>query len=117
MARYRPQKPFDTPLHLYTVTGTKNVLGVDKPTYSETGILFYGSFATYGGTERVINGVVVVEDTATIETWYRPEFAANCRVALANDPGALYEIIGKPENIEQRNQFVKFKVKRVAGGA
>lgn len=117
MARYRPSKPFDTPMLLYVATGTANVLGSVKHTYAAQGILFFGSFATYGGTEREVNGVRVVEDTATVETWYRPEFAASGRVALANAPGKLYEIVGEPENIEQRNQFTVMKLKRVQGGA
>lgn len=117
MARYLPSKPFDTPMLLYVVTGTTNVLGVEKPTYADEGILFFGSFATYGGTERVVNGVYSVEDTATVETWYRPEFAASGQVALANNPRKRYEIVGEPENIEQRNQYTKMKLTRVQGGA
>lgn len=117
MARYRPGKPFDTPLLLYRVTGAENRRGVMVKTYATNGILFYGSFATYGGTEREVNGVRVVEDTATVETWYRPEFEASGRVALADNPGKLYEITGEPENIEQRNQFCVLKLSRVKGGA
>lgn len=117
MARYKPQKTFNVPLLLYPVTGTENILGVEKKIYAKTGMLFYGSFATYGGTEREINGVYVVEDTATVETWYKPEFVASARVALADAPGELYEIVGKPENIEQRNLYTKMKLTRVQGGA
>lgn len=117
MARYRPTKPFDTPMLLYPVTGTSNKLGVQVNEYAETGILFFGSFATYGGTEREVNGVYSVEDTATVETWYRPEFAASGRVALANAPTRLYEIKGEPEDIEQRHQFTRMRLSRVAGGA
>lgn len=117
MARYKPSKQFTTPLLLYPVTDTKKVMGVTEHTYATEGVLFWGSFATYGGTEREINGVVSVEDTATVETWYRPEFAASARVALADAPGKLYEIVGEPENIEQRNLYSKFKLSRVQGGA
>lgn len=117
MSRYRPGKPFDTPLLLYTVTGTENKLGVRVNTYATDGILFFGSFATYGGTERQINGVYSVEDTATIETWYMPEFAASGRVALADNPAKVYEIVGEPEDIEQRHQFCKMRLTRVKGGA
>lgn len=117
MARYQPGKEFDTPMLLYPVTGTEEKMGVDVKTYAETGILFWGSFATYGGTERVINGVVVVEDTATVETWYRPEFTAAARVALAKAPGKVYEIVGEPENIEQRNLYTRMKLTAVQGGA
>jgi hypothetical protein len=31
--------------------------------------------------------------------------------------GAVFDILGEPENIEMRNQFLKFKVRRVKGGA
>lgn len=117
MARYRPTKGFDTPMKLYTVTGSERVMGVQRNTYAKDGILFFGSFATYGGTEREVNGVYSIEDTATVETWYRPEFAASGRVALANNPEMLYEIVGQPENIEQRNQFTKMRLTRVQGGA
>ena len=117
MARYRPGKPFDTPLLLFPVISTEKVKGRTVKTYAAEGILFFGSFATYGGTERNVNGAYSVEDTASIETWYRPEFAASGRVALANNPATLYEIVGEPENIEQRNQYCKMRVTRVAGGA
>lgn len=117
MARYRPSKPLDVPMLLYPVAGTERVMGKTVKTYAPDGILFFGSFATYGGTEREVNGVYSVEDTATVETWYRPEFAASGRVALANSPSRLYEIVGEPEDIEQRHQFCKFKLTRVKGGA
>ena len=117
MERYRPKKPFDTPLLLYTVTGTDTVLGAVVNTYADEGILFHGSFTTYGGTERNVNGMYSVEDTATVETWYRPEFAASGRVALANNPAKLYQIVGEPEDIEQRHQFTKMRLTRVQGGA
>jgi hypothetical protein len=117
MARYRPSKPFDTPLLLYPVIGTENKKGVPVKTYATEGILFFGSFATYGGTEREVNGVYSVEDTATVETYYRPEFAASGRVALANNQAKLYEIVGEPEDIEQRHQFCKMRLTRCKGGA
>jgi len=118
MAAYKPAKGFNVPLLLYPVTGTEQQpLGGECKIYATDGILFYGSFATYGGTERLVNDVVVVEDTATVETWYMPEFAASGRVALANDPSKLYEIVGEPENIEQRNMLCKMRLTRVKGGA
>lgn len=78
--------------------------------------LFYGSFKTYGGTEKTVNGVYSIEDTANIETWFRPDIISNCRIARAND-GAIFDIMNEPEDINQRHQFLKFKVKRVKGGA
>ena len=76
--------------------------------------LFFGSFKSYGGTEKDVNGVYSIEDTANIETWYRPDIKSDCRIGVMNT-GAIYEILGEPENINMRNQFLKFKVKRVKG--
>lgn len=114
---YRPIQPFSVPLVLLVPTNNK-VSGVAKKTFPAVadGILFYGSFKTYGGTERDVNGLLSVEDTANIETWYRPEIKSGCRVALAGT-NTVYEILGEPENIDLRNQFLKFKVTRVKGGA
>lgn len=117
MAMYRPTRPFNVPLVLYTVAGTTEEYGKTVKEYATPGALFYGSFVTYGGTERESNGLRVVEDTATVETWYRPDITAGCRVALAENPDMLYEIVGTPEDIEQRHQFCKFKLTRVSGGA
>ena len=117
MALYRPSQPFTTPLRLLIPT-YETVSGVRKKVFPkvEDGILFYASFKTFGGTERDVNGVYSVEDTANIETWYIPEISSECRVAVATT-GAVYEILGEPENIDMRNQFSKFKITRVKGGA
>ena len=90
------------------------VSGVEVKNFPAMGELIFGSFKTYGGTETNVNGLTVVEDTAKIETWYRPDITSECRVAVH---GAVYEIIGDPENIELRNQYLLFKVRRVKGGA
>lgn len=117
MAEYRPSLPFSTPLLLLVPTyETKQGVKVKSYTAIADGILFYGTFKTYGGTETTSNGVLMVEDTATIETWYRPDIDSNCRIALAAN-GAEYEIIGQPEDISQRHQWLTFKVRRVKGGA
>lgn len=112
---YKPSTPFNVGMILLVPTYTKSK-GVEKKIYPTNGIPFYGSFKTYGGTENEINGVLSIENTGVIDTWYRPEFAANCRVYIPQN-GATYEIIGTPENIEMRNQFLKFKVSEVKGGA
>ena len=73
------------------------------------------SFKTFGGTETVNNGVVMVQDTAEVIAWYDPRITADCRLEL--EDGALYDIIGQPENIDRANVHIKFKVQRVKGGA
>lgn len=110
---YRPSEPFSTPVELLNVIETKTVKGVDKKIYPDSGELIYCSFKTYGGTETTVNGVLTVIDTANVETWYRPDITAASRIKLGSK---LYEVINTPENIEQRNQFLKFKVRSVRGG-
>lgn len=115
---YKPELPFNVPMVLLIPTYT-TVSGVKKKTFPAVndGILFNGTFKTYGGTERDVNGVYSVEDTANIQTWYRPDITSGCRIALANNPTAVYDIVGEPENLEMRNQYSLFKVLRVKGGA
>ncbi len=118
---YRPvdkKEPFNVPMILLKPTYT-TVNGVRKKTFpdAENGIFFFGTFKTFGGTERDVNGIYSVEDTANVETWYMPEFTSGCRIALANNPNAIYNILGEPENVDMRNQYIVFKVTRVKGGA
>lgn len=115
MSAYRAALDNTIPLMLLKPVSVK-VQGVLKKTYPAQGILFYGSFKTYGGTERDVNGVYSIEDTAVIECFFRPDIKSNCRINVPQT-GAVYEIIGEPENINMRNQFMKFKVRRIAGGA
>ena len=117
MANFKPKTPFNVPMSLLIPTYEK-VLGVEKKTFPapQDGLIFYGSFRTFGGTERTENGVYSVEDTAVIETWFRPEIQSNCRIAVLNSE-TIFEIIGTPENINMMYQFLKFKVRAVTGGA
>ena len=113
MANYRPSEPFVVPMFLF-IPETKVVKGVVKKLYPESGELFYCSFRTFGGTESFSNDVLTVEDTATVETWYRPDIKADC--IIKNVDGKTYEILGNPENINMRNQIIRFKVRAVSGG-
>lgn len=111
---YRPQTAFTVPLQLLIPTYT-TVKGVQVKQYPDQGETIFCSFKTYGGTEQNVNGVYSVIDTAVIETWYRPDIRSDC--AVKTEDGAIYEVLGVPENIELRNQFLKCKVRRKAGGA
>ena len=104
-----------TPLRLQTPK-TVSSYGVNKKTWEDVDGVIMANFKTYGGTEKTDNGVLSVEDTAQIVCWYRPDIRSDCRIVRATD-GAAFEILGEPENIEQRNQFLKFKVRRIKGGA
>lgn len=111
---YRPNSPFTVPMFLLIPT-TTTTKGSTKNTYPETGVRINCSFRTFGGTEKTVDGVITVENTAVIETWYRPDIKANCE--LADVDGLRYEILGTPEDIEQRHQFLRFKIRAIKGGA
>lgn len=119
MSNYRPNLDNQIPLVLLVPTWT-NVKGVRNKTYPtiEEALnddkLFFGSFKTYGGTEREVNGIYSIVDTATVETWFRPDIKSDCAIAL--ETGEIYEIMNEPEDINKRHQFLKFKVKRIKGG-
>ena len=109
---YKPDLPYDTAVELFNPT-YKTVKGVDVPVYPESGELFYCKFKTYGGTETTVNGVLTVVDTANVETWYRPDITSASQLRLGSK---VYEVMGEPEDIEQRHQILKFKVRGVKGG-
>ena len=115
MSNYRPSEPFTVPVTLLTPE-YKTIKGVEKKTYPDTGENILCSFKTYGGTEKEVNGVYSVEDTANVETWYRPDITSECRIKLLST-GAVYEIINAPENINMRGKYCKFKVRCINGGA
>ena len=129
MSDFRLEIKNPIPLILLTPISIKKVNGVNKKEYPliEDALkekdendkpinLFFGSFKTYGGTEKNINGIYSIEDTANIETWYRPDITSDCRIARASD-NAIFDIINEPEDINQRHQFLKFKIRRIKGGA
>lgn len=115
MADFKPAFPFDAPIELLIPSYTTKK-GVQVKSFPDNGIRLNCSFKTYGGTETTTNNLYTVIDTAIIETWYRPDIKSDCRIKLLSS-GQVYEIIGKPENINMRNQFIKFKVQAVEGGA
>ena len=118
---YKPRTPFSVAMKLLAPTYT-NAYGVNKLTYPTTaeGLAecpdIFGSFKTFGGSEVVNNGILTIEDTAEIETWFRPDILPNCRIYVC-ETALTYEIISAPEDIEMRHQFLKFKVKRVKANA
>ena len=114
---FKPSAVFSVAMSLL-IPNYSTVQGVRKKVFPapDEGALFYGNFKTFGGTERDVNGVYSVEDTASVETYFRPDIKSECRVCVLST-GAVYDIIGEPENIELRNQYMKFKVRRVKGGA
>lgn len=109
---YQPQVPFTVPaMHLKRTT--KKVNGVNQETFTEGG-MFYCSAKSYGGTEKTVNGVYVIEDTWTVDTWYNPAFKKGDRVRFLDDM-TEFEVLASPENIDRRGQYMRFKVVRIGG--
>lgn len=110
--QYQPQVPFTVPaMHLKRTI--KKVNGANQQTFTEGG-MFYCSAKSYGGTEKTVNGVSVIEDTWTIDTWFNPAFGKGDRIRFLDDESE-YEILASPENINRRGQYMRFKVTRIGG--
>lgn len=115
---YRPKVPFNVPMKLL-IPQYEKISGVVQKKYPKSSdvsddLLFFGSFRTFGGTETKVNDVLVIENTAVVETWFRPDIKADCGIVILLN-NEIYEVVGAPENIEMRNQFLKFKIKKVGG--
>lgn len=118
---YKPHTPYNVPFRILTPT-LSVTKGNREKSYAESQTTFFCSFRTFGGTESTENGIYSVVDTATLETWYTPELTAAVRIRIlptdgSSETGEEYEVLGTPENIEMRNQYLLCKVKRVTGGA
>ena len=122
MARqFRPKVPFTQAMKLL-IPESVRVQGALKKTYpdpanvSDEQYLFYGSFRTFSGFENVQNGMYTLVDTSKIDTWYRPDIKADCRIYMC-ETGDVYEVISDPDNINMRHQYLQFKVRKVGGKA
>ena len=113
MKEFKPNLPYTTPFFLIKTKGTKTVKGVRIKEQEKEGTPRFCSFKTFGGTEKEVNGTTVVENTATVETWFIPDIKASGVIEVG---GIKYQIIGTPENINMRNQFMQFKVRAIKGG-
>ena len=103
--------PMSTVVRVQTRTKT-DVNGAAKFAYTDAG-LDACQWKSKGGTEATRSGVLAYEDTAEVVMWYRSDITIRDRLLL--DDVTAYEIISPPENIEQRGQYLMFKVQRVGG--
>lgn len=115
MAAYRPNAPFVVPFTIYNATKTTDK-GVAVKTWIAEDGTYMGSFRTFGGTEAVKDGIYSVINTATLETWFTPLITASSRIVLV-ETGETYEVVGTPEDIERRHQFMLVKLKGVEADA
>ena len=103
--------PFKTKFNVLTPS-FEMVLGVQKRTLIKTSELF-ASVRSFGGTEKIIDGVYSVLKTQVLQTWYRPDVISG--VVLEDLNGERWEIIGDPENINLDNRYLQIKVKKIDG--
>lgn len=117
MAGFKPKVPFSVTMKLLIPTSI-NDHGVTKKTFPkpEGAPVFFGSFRTFGGSEQTQNDVYTLVNTATVDTWFRPDIKADCRIYIC-DTAQVYEVISDPEDIELRHQYLQFKVRKVGGKA
>jgi hypothetical protein len=117
MKTYRPSRLFNVPFEVQSPV-VSMVKGVEVKSFNPPRESFRvsGSYVTFGGSERVVNGLTVVDDTGTIECYFDPRIAADCRLLNLNTQTS-HEVVGAPENIEGRNQFLRLRVQAVKGGA
>lgn len=110
---YQPNLPFDVPaLHLKAQTVKVN--GVNQDSFTEAQEPFFCSAKSYGGTEKQVNGVTVIEDTWIVDAFYNPAFGKGDKIRFLDD-GSEYKILASPENINRRGQYMRFKVSRIGG--
>lgn len=124
MQRLQKGNQKTTPFYYYVGTYQKTN-GVNKRVFTidtdddNKPVVRFCNFSTYGGNEYENNGVIVVDDTANVVCWFDPAITAGGAIQLCENglQSDLFEILGTPENIEQRNQELTFKVRRFKGGA
>ncbi len=111
---YQPSTPFNVPAMI--LKGEyKKVNGVKTKVFTD-GEQIFVSAKSYGGTEKEVNDKIVIEDTMSIETWYRPDITSIDGLRLLDD-NSEWEILNNPEDIDRRHQFLKFKIRRYKGNA
>ncbi len=111
---YRPSGPFAVPMAVLKAS-TRKVNGVVVKDYS-AGPTLMCAFRTFGATEQKAEGLKGVVSAATVDLWYTPGISSGDRVRLLDD-GSEWEVVGDPEDIERRHQWLQLKVRRIEGGA
>lgn len=111
---YKPAKirEFVTPaVHKRVVE--KTIKGRTKKTV-QTIANVRGKFKLKGTSEISANGLTVVSDKTTFITWYKADYASNDILSIGGDD---YEIIGTPENTENRGRYSVLNLERISGGS
>lgn len=73
-----------------------------------------GKFKQKGSLETNANGVTAVVTKTTYTTWYKATYKA-ADVLTIN--GVDYQVIGDPENVENRGRYTIMELEKLSGGA
>ena len=111
--QYEANLPFDIPA-LHLKRSLEKVNGINQEVFTEADTPFSCSAKSYGGTEKQVNGVTVIEDTWIVDTYFNPAFGKGDKIRFLDD-GTEYEILASPENINRRGQYMRFKVLHTGG--
>ena len=111
---FRPKKiaQMTTPIKIQ-VANSSFTLGRKEKTYEDVSDNSMCNWSSYNGTETSVNGIINIEETATLTTWFDENIKDDGRIKRLND-NAIFEILNV-ENIEMRNQFMIVKVRRIKG--
>ena len=112
MADYKPQLPFNVPAMHMSCT-VKSESGMKTESFTDTS-MFFCSAKSYGGTEKMVNDIYVIEDTWVIDTWFNKAFKKGDHIRFLDD-GREFKILASPENINRRGQYMRFKVVAIGG--
>lgn len=92
--------------------------GVQVKTYTdpEKAKKFWGTFRSFGGTDTTNNDLFTVLATGYIDTWYRSDIKSACRIYICRT-GEIFDILGEPEDINMRHQYLRIRVQKIGGKA
>lgn len=103
-----------TPCHILKCE-TMNNKGQVIKTFSERAETVFIAFSNFQGTEKNIDGVLSIENTASVCSPFIPDLENGDAIKLL-DSGKVYEIINSPENWNMQNLYLLFKVRAVESG-
>jgi len=111
----KSRKQLRTPVILLKAGEIKKYNGVAYRENTIRADLVWANWKSFGGTETVVNGLTVIEETAQVTMRYRSDIQKGCQMQLPD--GRTYEVMGEPENPDMENRYLIFKVKRIKGSA
>ena len=92
---------------------TTIINGAPKAAYTDADpAIQYCCWKPFFGSEAVQAGAVGITDGATVTMWYDPASTVRDRVLLNDDASKAYEVVSS-ENVENRNQYLILKVRRM----